>query len=78
MECEKFKHCNWIVSQTYLIGLGNVGKKDVDHRNKHSVFVGVTSVLNNGDNVGSLFGDFDQLTARTVRELYSIDGTLLC
>ena len=29
-----------------LIGLGNIGKDDVDHREKHAVSHGLTSVLN--------------------------------
>jgi len=31
---------------TSLIGLGNIGKDDVDHGEEHSVLVGVTGILN--------------------------------
>jgi hypothetical protein len=40
---------------TSLVGLRNVGKHNVHHTNEHSVLVGVTGILNDGDDVGSLF-----------------------
>jgi hypothetical protein len=40
---------------TSLVGLSDIGKHAVDHTNKHSVLVGVTGILNDGDDVGSLF-----------------------
>lgn len=40
-------------NDTCLIGLSDIGKDDIDHLNEHSVFLGVTSVFNNGDSVGT-------------------------
>lgn len=37
---------------TGLIGLGNIGKDDVDHLDQHPVLLGVSGVLNNRDGVG--------------------------
>ena len=53
---------------TGLIGLSNVSENDIDHSNEHAIFVGVTSVFNDGDDVRSLLGHVDQVTTGTVRE----------
>lgn len=60
---------------TSLIGLGNIGKDDVDHGEEHSVLVWVTGILNDRDNVGSLLGHVDEITTRSVREFDSVDGS---
>jgi hypothetical protein len=39
---------------TGLIGLGNVGEDAVNHRHEHAVLQGVTGVLDDGDDLGSL------------------------
>ena len=39
-----------------LIRLGNIGKHNIDHTNKHSVLVGVSCVFNDGDNIRALLG----------------------
>jgi hypothetical protein len=36
-----------------LIGLGNIGKDDIDHRQKHAVSHRLASVLNDRDDVGA-------------------------
>lgn len=60
---------------TGLIGLGNIGKDDIDHGDEHTVTERVTGILNNGDDVGTVSGHADQITARAVRELDGVDVT---
>jgi hypothetical protein len=40
---------------TSLIGLRNIGKHAVHHTNEHSVLMRVTGILDDGDDVSSLF-----------------------
>ena len=47
---------------TGLIWLGDIGEDDVDHGHEHSVLLGVSGVLDDRDNVGSLLGHVDQIT----------------
>jgi hypothetical protein len=35
-------------NDTCLIGLGDIGKDDIDHLDEHSVLLGVSSVLDDG------------------------------
>lgn len=58
---------------TGLIGLGNIGEDDVDHGHDHAVAGGLTGVLNDGDNVGSLGGHSDQIATRARGELDGVD-----
>lgn len=62
---------------TGLIGLGNIGKDDIDHSDEHSVLEGVTGILDDGDDVGPLLGDVDEISARAVGELNSVHHSLL-
>jgi len=63
-------------NNTGLIGLGNIGEDDVDHGDDHAVTGRLTSVLNNGDDVGSLGGHGDKITAGSGRELDGVrDGS---
>lgn len=59
-----------------LIRLGNIGKDDVDHGKEHTVLVGVSGVLNDGNDVGSLLGHVDEVSTGSVRELNGVDGSL--
>lgn len=61
---------------TGLIRLSNISEDDINHTDKHSIFLRVTSILNNGDDVCSLLSKVNQITARSMRELNSIDNTL--
>jgi len=61
---------------TGLIGLSDIGKDDIDHLNEHSVLLRVSGVLDDGDDVGSLLGHTDQITAGSVRELDGVDDSL--
>jgi len=70
------KHGGVQSENTSLIGLGDIGEDDIDHRHEHSVFLGVSSVLNDGDHVGALLGHVDQITADSLGEFDGVDGTL--
>jgi len=48
---------------TGLIWLSNISENHVAHRHQHSVLLGVSSILNNGDDIGSLFSHVDEVTA---------------
>jgi hypothetical protein len=58
-----------------LIRLGNIGEDSIDHTDKHSVLLGVSSILNDGDDVRSLLGHAYQVSAGSVGELNGVDGT---
>lgn len=58
---------------TGLIGLGNIGKDDIDHGDDHAVAGGLTGVLDNGHDVGALGGHADQIAARARGELDGVD-----
>lgn len=60
---------------TGLVGLSNIGKDDINHGDKHAVAEGVTGILNDGDDVGTVGSHANQVTAGTVRELNSVDIT---
>lgn len=60
---------------TSLVRLGNIGEDAVDHGDEHAVLQRVTGVLDNGDDVGAVSGHVDKVTAGTVGELNSVDGT---
>ena len=47
------------------------------HTDEHSVFVGVSSVLDDGDDVGSLLGHVEQVAPAAVRELHCIHQAVL-
>lgn len=52
-----------------------LGKDEVDHVDKHPVLQGLTSVLDDGDDICAAGGHVDQVTARTVRELNGVDSS---
>ena len=58
---------------TGLVRLCDIGKNDINHSDEHAVFVGVTGVFDDGDDVGAFFGDVDEVTAGTVREFDGVD-----
>jgi hypothetical protein len=53
-----------------------IGKDDIDHADEHPVFRGVSSVLNDGDDVGPLLGHVDEVTTTSVGKLDSVDSSL--
>lgn len=60
---------------TGLIGLGNIGEYGVDHADQHTVFVRVTSVFDDWNNVGAFLGHIDQIATGAVREFNGVDQT---
>ena len=50
---------------------------DKQRTNEHPVFVRVSGVFDDGDNVCSFLGDVDQISSTAVRELHSIHEALL-
>ena len=61
---------------TGLVGLCHVGEYHVDHGHEHAVLVGVSRVLDDGDDVGTLLGHVNQVTTGAVRELHGVHATL--
>jgi len=61
---------------TGLVGLRDVGEDHVYEGEEHAVFVGVTGVFDDGDNVCSFFCHVDQVTAGSVGELDGVHDTL--
>ena len=53
-----------------------IGKDDIDHADKHPVFRRVSSVLDDGDDVGPLLGHVDEVTTTSVGELDGVDSSL--
>ena len=60
---------------TGLIGLGNIGEDAVDHADEHAVLEGVTGILDDGDDVGTVGGHVDEISAGAVGELDGVDGS---
>jgi len=69
------EHVGVETDDTGLVGLGNIGKDDINHGDEHAVAERVTGILNDGDDVGTVSGHADQITTGTVRELDSVDVT---
>jgi hypothetical protein len=61
---------------TGLIWLSHIGEDHVNHGHEHSVLLGVSGVLNNGDDICALLGHIDEVTADTLGELDGVDGAL--
>ena len=60
---------------TSLIGLGDISEDNVNHRHEHSVLLGVSSILDDGDDVSSLLGHVNQVSARSLGELYGVHAS---
>jgi len=56
-----------------LIGLGDIGKDGVDHAEQHAVLERVSGVFDNGNNVGALLGDAEQVASGAVGEFDRVD-----
>lgn len=56
-----------------LIGLRHVGKHAVDHADEHAILERMARILDNGDDIGTLSRHADEVTARAMRELDSVD-----
>ena len=57
------EHVGVEAEDSSLIRLSNVSEDYIDHGHKHSVLLGVTSILNNWDHVGTLLGHVDKVSA---------------
>lgn len=51
-----------------------LSEDEVDHIDKHAVLQGLSSVLDDGDDIGTARGHVDQVTAGTMREFDSVNG----
>lgn len=60
-----------------LVGLSDIAEDAVDHTDEHAVFVWMTSVLDDGDDVRSFLGNVQKIATRTMTELDGVDETLL-
>lgn len=59
-----------------LCALGNVSEENVDHGDEHAVLGGVARILNDGNDVGALLSDLNQLATGASGHLDGVDGTL--
>mmetsp|Transcript_2497 Transcript_2497/g.8058 ORF Transcript_2497/g.8058 Transcript_2497/m.8058 type:complete len:294 (-) Transcript_2497:52-933(-) len=62
-------------NDTRLIRLRYIGKDGVNHANQHAVFLRVTRVFDDGNDIGALLRHVDQIATRTVGKLYGVYGT---
>lgn len=62
-------------NNTGLIWLGNIGEDNIDHGNEHSVAEWVAGILDDWNDVGAVSSHVDQITAGSVGELNSENGT---
>jgi len=58
-----------------LIGLGDISEDHVNHGHEHSVFLGMSGILDDGDDVGSLLSHVHEISSGSLGELDTIDGT---
>lgn len=63
-------------NDTCLIGLSDIGENGINHLYKHSVLLGMSSVLDDRDDVGPLLGHTNEISSGSVRELDGVDDTL--
>lgn len=61
---------------TSLIWLGNICEDNVDHWHKHSIFLWMSGVLDDWNDVGSLLGHVDEVSAGSLGELDGVDASL--
>jgi hypothetical protein len=59
---------------TSLIGLRNISKNRVYHSDQHSVFLRVSSILDDRDDIGSLFGHVDEISSTSMTEFNCINS----
>lgn len=67
------EHVSVDTNDTGLVGLGNIGKDDIDHGHEHAVAERVTGILHDGDDIGAVSGHANQVTARAVGELNGVN-----
>lgn len=69
------EHSSVEAKNSSLIRLGNISEDGVDHVKKHSVFLRVSGVFNDGNDVWSLFSHVHEVSARSLGELHSVNNT---
>ena len=57
-------HCH----NSGLIRLRNICENDIDHTNEHTITKGLSGVLDDWDNVGTVCSHVDEVSARPMRE----------
>jgi len=60
---------------TGLIWLSDICEDDINHRHEHSIFLWMSSILNDWDNIGSLFSHVNQISTGSLRELDSVNAS---
>jgi len=70
------EHVSVVSQDSSLIGLGDIGEDNVDHRYKHSVFLGVSSVFHDGDDVSTLLGHVHEIASNSLGEFNGVNVTL--
>lgn len=58
-----------------LIRLSNIGEDYIDHPDQHPVSKRMSSIFNNWDDVGTVSGHSNKITARSVGEFNSINSS---
>lgn len=58
---------------TGLVGLGDIGKDDIDHADEHAVALGQTGILDDRDDVCAFLGHVQQVASHTVGELDGVN-----
>lgn len=70
------EHMGVVSQDSSLIGLGDISEDTVDHRYKHSIFLGVSSIFNDRDDVSTFLSHVDEITSDTLGEFNGVDVTL--
>ena len=60
---------------TSLIWLGDISEDHINHWHEHPVLLRMSSILDDWDDVGSLFGHVDEVSTGSLGELNSVDAT---
>ena len=64
-------------NNTSLIRLSYVSKDGINHGDKEPVLMGMSSIFNNGYDVGTFLGHIDQITSGSVREFNGVHHSFL-
>lgn len=70
------EHSSVEAENTGLIWLSDIGEDDINHRYEHSVLLGMSGILNNGDDICTLLSHVDEIATDTLGEFNSVYGSL--
>merc|ERR1719233_1136321 len=59
-----------------LVGLGHISKNTIHHGYKHTIFVGVSGIFNDGNHISPLLGNIEEIPARPVTKLHCVHHPL--